>query len=146
MAFDFARGKTIARDWSCGARHGTFVPETFWGPSQMEAKAAEFMSKPKGPFGLGGKPTKEEALKMVADFMRANKIGPSTTNAGIGAFVGSVLFPEKEQKKMLEKVDDLRFDVRNAKSVIGAGIFALSGALAFVAISKIYRANKAGGR
>lgn len=138
MAFDIIRGKTTARDWSCGA----FTAETFWGPAKMEAKAAEFMSKPKGPFGLGGKPTKEEATKMVAEFMKANKIGISKTDSG----VGSVLFPAKEQKKMMDKIDDLRFDIRGARSVVGAGVFALSGALAFVAISKIYKASKLEGR
>ncbi len=146
MAFDIVRGKKIARDWSCGASRHNFVAETFWGPDKMEAKILEFMSKPKGPFGLGGKPTREEAVKMVADFMKANKIGPSSTASGVGAEVGSVLFPEKDQKRMFDKVDDLRFDVRNAKNVVGAGIFALSGALAFIAISKIYKVQKSGGR
>ena len=54
---------------------------------------------------------------------------------------GSIVWPEKEQKKLFDKIDDVRYDVRNAKGVIGTGIFALAAGLTFIGLSSIYRAS-----
>jgi len=56
-----------------------------------------------------------------------------------GSSMGSFLFPVKEQRSLMAKLDDLRYDIRGARSVIGAGIFALSGALAALAVASVYR-------
>lgn len=53
---------------------------------------------------------------------------------------GSIVWPEKEQKKLFDKIDDVRYDVRNAKGVIGTGIFALAAGLAFIGLSSMYKA------
>lgn len=58
------------------------------------------------------------------------------------ATVGSLLMPEKQQKAFFWKIDDVRYDLRSARGVIGAGLFALAGALAFVGISSVYRTGK----
>jgi hypothetical protein len=56
--------------------------------------------------------------------------------------MGSVLLPAKQQRALFEKIDDVRYDVRGAKRVVGAALFALSGALAFLGIASIYRTAK----
>lgn len=53
--------------------------------------------------------------------------------------VGSLLLPAAQQKVLLNKIDDVRFDIRSAKNIVGAAIFALSGAIGFMAIAKIYK-------
>lgn len=63
---------------------------------------------------------------------------PSTRDWSIGSF----LLPDKQQKALFNKIDDVRYDVRKAKGLIGAGVFALAGALAFVGISSVYRTRK----
>lgn len=55
---------------------------------------------------------------------------------------GSIVLPDKERKELLNKIDDVRYDVRAAKNTIGAGVFALSGALAFLAFAGVYKASK----
>ena len=61
---------------------------------------------------------------------------------GIGAEVGSILLPKKEQSKIFDKIDDLRYDIRGTRDVIGAGLFALAGAGAILAFGKIYKAAR----
>lgn len=145
MAFNILNGRQTKRDWSCGASdlprfiHG-IAPETYWGPPEMESKLASIMSQPKHMFGE--KPTREEALPLLASYMKQNKIGPKDVTAGIGAEVGSILLPVKEQGKIFDKIDDLRYDMRSTRDVIGAGMFALAGALAVVGFGKIYKAAR----
>lgn len=142
MAFDLLSGKQTSRDWSCGASDlpnsiPGLIPETFWGPDQMESKLASIMSQPKSMFG--SKPTREEAIPMLASFMKSRKIGPKDVAAGIGAEVGSIILPVKEQTRIFEKIDDLRYDIRGTRDVIGAGMFALAGAVAVLGFGKIYK-------
>lgn len=142
MAYNLLTGKQGKRDWSCGASDlpsfiPGLVPDTYWNPNQMEAKLAAFMSKPRSLFGP--KPTREEAIPMLANYMKSNKIGPMDATAGIGAEVGSILLPAKEQDKIFNKVDDLRYDIRSTRDIIGAGMFALAGATAALAFGKIYK-------
>jgi hypothetical protein len=47
--------------------------------------------------------------------------------------------PAKQQKALFAKIDDVRYDVRRAKSLISASVFALSGALSLIALASIYR-------
>jgi len=143
MAYDVFSGQETNRDWSLGedlpvSARG-YAPMTYWDRSQMEAKVAEIMSKRGGLFGIGPKPSRQEAIVELVKHMKANKIGPRDMTSGIGAEVGSLLLPVKEQKALHNKIDDVRYDIRGAKSVIGAGFFALSGALAMLGIASIYR-------
>jgi hypothetical protein len=56
--------------------------------------------------------------------------------------VGSFLFPEKEQKALFAKIDDVRYDVRRASSLTGAAVTALAGAVALVGIAGMWHAAK----
>ena len=57
---------------------------------------------------------------------------------------GSILLPEKQELSLLNKVDDIRYDVRRAQSNVSGAIYALSGALAAVALTSIYRQSNRG--
>ena len=52
---------------------------------------------------------------------------------------GSILLPEKQQKALLAKVDDVRYDIRRAGAKISAGTLALAAALGFLGMASIYR-------
>lgn len=145
MSYDIIKGEQDDSDWSCGASDlpasaKGYVPETFWRPEHMERKLSEIMSKGGAPFGLGKKPSREEALKELASYMRAKKIGPMDASAGIGAEVGSILFP----RALSDKIDDIRYDVRNTGGAVAKGVFALAGALAFLGFAKVYKAASRG--
>jgi hypothetical protein len=60
--------------------------------------------------------------------------------------MGSFIFPVKEQRSLMAKLDDLRYDIRGMKSTIGGALFALSGALGALAIASVYRTAKKDGR
>lgn len=144
MAYDVLKKRQVPRDWSCGAddlpsKAKGYIPETWWTEAQMEAWVSSAMSKSRGFFG-GGKPDRGQAIKMLAEHMKDKKIGPQSVSAGIGAAVGSVLLPDKQEERLRNKIDDVRYDIRNAKNVIGAGVFALAGAFAFLGFAKVYKA------
>lgn len=143
MSYDLLTGKSSPRDWSCGAsdlpsKAKGYAPERWWGPSQMEDKLKDLMSKSKGLFGFGGKPSRSEAVDMLVDYMKSNKIGPRDVSSG----VGSILLPAKEQARLMSKLDDVRYDIRGARDTVGAGVFALAGAVAALAFAKIYKAAR----
>jgi hypothetical protein len=52
---------------------------------------------------------------------------------------GSIALPQSQEKRLLAKVDDVRYDVRRAGKLAGAGLLALSAAVGLVAVSGIYR-------
>lgn len=52
---------------------------------------------------------------------------------------GSLLLPTKQQKEFFAKIDDVRYDVRRAKTLISGAVFALSGALGLLALASIFR-------
>ena len=52
---------------------------------------------------------------------------------------GSVVLPAKQERRLLDKVDDVRYDVRRAGSRAQAGLYALAAAVGLVAVSGIYR-------
>ena len=54
---------------------------------------------------------------------------------------GSLLLPEKQQKTILNKIDDVRFDIRRTGGIIKIGLLSLSAAIALVAISNLRRAS-----
>lgn len=148
MAYDIVKKKQVKRDWCCGIGDddvGTdlphsakgYIPETFWGMADMEAKVSEFMATKRGPFGLYGKPTRAEAVKMLTDHMRDNKIGPKDVTG-----VGSVVFSSKEQDKLYNKIDDVRYDIRKAGAFAGAGIAAIAGSVAVLGLAEMFRVIK----
>ncbi len=52
---------------------------------------------------------------------------------------GSLVLPAKQQKQIFEKLDDVRYDVRQAGKRASIGMLVLSGALGLVAISIFHR-------
>lgn len=52
---------------------------------------------------------------------------------------GSVLLPEKQQRALFDKVDDVRRDVRHAGSAVRGGLVSLAIAVAAVAAASAYR-------
>ena len=57
--------------------------------------------------------------------------------------VGSFLFPAKEQQGLLNKIDDVRYDVRKTGGIVGAGLAALAGAVALLGIGHLWSAARA---
>lgn len=52
---------------------------------------------------------------------------------------GSILLPAKQQKALLAKVDDVRYDIRRAGAKISVGTLALAASLGFLGLASIYR-------
>ena len=78
---------------------------------------------------------------MAYDILKGKQTGRDWS-CGI-AEVGSFLTPTS----ILNKIDDVRYDLRNVGGNVATGIIALAGAFAFLSFAKIYKAAKgAGGR
>ena len=52
---------------------------------------------------------------------------------------GSMLLPAKQQRALLNKVDDVRYDVRQSGKLIQIGLLSLSAAIGLVAVTNLYR-------
>jgi hypothetical protein len=52
---------------------------------------------------------------------------------------GSILLPAKQQRVLLAKVDDVRYDIRRAGAKISVGALALAASLGFLGLASIYR-------
>ena len=52
---------------------------------------------------------------------------------------GSLLLPAKQQKVLLAKVDDVRYDIRRAGAKVSVGTLALAASLGFLGLASIYR-------
>lgn len=55
---------------------------------------------------------------------------------------GSIVLPQSQEKRLLDKVDDVRRDVRLAGSRALVGLGLLSAAVGLVAVSSIYRTSQ----
>jgi hypothetical protein len=132
MAYDILRGLT-GRDWSKEAlpRGATgYVPNRWWTETEAEAEVQRNMREG-GLFGT--RLPRKEAEEAALASMKARKIGITSSS-------GSLLLPTKQQREFFAKIDDVRYDVRRAKTLVSGAVFALSGALALLAISQIFRA------
>ena len=134
MAYDLIRGMT-SRDWSTGSlpKGATgYVPQKWWTESEAEADVQKNM-KSGGLFG--SKLSRQDAEESTLTYMKAHKIGITSSS-------GSLLLPTKQQKEFFAKIDDVRYDVRRAKTLISGAVFALSGALGLLALASIFRTVK----
>ena len=52
---------------------------------------------------------------------------------------GSILLPVKQQRILLAKIDDVRYDVRRAGAKISVGALTLAASLGFLGLASIYR-------
>jgi hypothetical protein len=134
MARDILLGDT-SRDFSLGSlptgAQG-YVPRKWW--SEAEANA-EVRRHEKGSGLLHPPLPREAAERVVLDYMRANKIGVASSS-------GSVLFPAAQQRALFTKLDDVRYDLRQAGRNVGATVLVLSAALGAVAVASVYRTSK----
>jgi hypothetical protein len=134
VARDLLLGES-ARSWSRGSLPTTargYVPRKWWTEAEAEAEVQK-LEKSGGLFG--GRLTRAEAEKKVLADMRARKIGITTS-------AGSVLLPDRQQKAIFAKVDDVRFDVRRVGKNVGTAVLVLSAALGAVAVASVYRTSK----
>lgn len=56
---------------------------------------------------------------------------------------GSVLLPASQEKRLFNKIDDVRYDMRRVGNKVAMGVFALSAAFGLLALSGIYRTSQA---
>ena len=54
---------------------------------------------------------------------------------------GSMLLPEKQQKALFNKIDDVRYDVRRSSNLLKIGMLSLSAAIGLVAVSNLYKTS-----
>ena len=149
MAYDLLRGQTN-KNWgrsvtSCGTMGSLpagalgYAPTSWWTPEQAEAKVLEFM-KTGGTFGLSL--PREAAERKTLAWLRSQNIGiGSATQGSSTGTVGSLLMSEKEQKRILNKIDDVRYDMRLVSRRVGIGLGCLAGALAVLGTASIYRTS-----
>ncbi len=133
MARDLLLGDT-GRTWSRGslpAGAQGYVPKKWWSEAEAEAEVQRHM---KGSGILHPGLPRADAERTVLDYMKANKIAVMTSS-------GSLLFPEKQQKEIFRKLDDVRYDVRSVGSNIRTATLVLSAALGALAVASVYRTS-----
>lgn len=52
-----------------------------------------------------------------------------------------MLLPEKQQKALFNKIDDVRYDVRRSSNLLKIGMLSLSAAIGLVAVSNLYKTS-----
>lgn len=60
-------------------------------------------------------------------------------NRAENATVGSIVLPEKQEKRLLNKIDDVRYDIRKTGNIVKIGLLSLSAALGLLAVSGMYK-------
>jgi hypothetical protein len=60
--------------------------------------------------------------------------------------LGSLLIPAKQERALLQKIDDVRYDVRNVGGKVSGSVLALAGALGLLGMASIYHTAKNGDR
>ena len=107
-----------------------YAPTSWWTAAQAEAKVREF-EQSGGLFGT--KLPREYAERRALEFLRKRQIGIMSGS------IGSWLLSDKEQERLLKKVDDVRYDIRLASRRAGIGMGLLAGALGLLGIASIYK-------
>jgi hypothetical protein len=125
---------TSSRDWSRGSLPAAaqgYVPRKWWTEAEAEAEVQRHV---KGSGILHPPLPRELAEKTVLDYMKANKIGVTSTS-------GSILIPSKQQREFFAKIDDVRYDLRQTGRNVGTTVLVLSAALGAVAVASVYRTS-----
>ena len=110
-----------------------YVPERWWTAKQVEEKTKDF-EKSGGLFGT--KLPREFAEKKTLEFLRAQNIGI------MSGTMGSWILSDKDQKRILNKIDDVRFDLRLASSRVSMAGGLLAGALGLLGVASLYRTSQ----
>lgn len=133
MAYDLILGQT-ARDFSIGSlpKGATgYVPKKWWTETEAEAEVQKHV---KGGGFLHPPLPRDQAEKIVLDYMRAQRIGITSSS-------GSLLIPDKQQRAFFTKIDDMRYDLRRTGSHIGTAVLVLSASLGAIALASVYRTS-----
>lgn len=78
---------------------------------------------------------------MAFDVVRRREV-KGDWSCNIGDDVGSFIFPAKEQAVLYNKIDDVRYDMRKAGALVGAGMAAMAGAVAVLGLAQIWNAAR----
>ena len=143
MAYDLLKGATSG-NWSRSTSLGSTLPIEAKGYapehwiSEAEAEAmVQSNQKHGGTFGLSL--PREEAERKTLAYLRANLTGIKSS-AG-GSRMGSWLLPEKQQKALLNKIDDVRFDLRAVGRHMGIAGGMIAASLGLLGLASIYRTS-----
>lgn len=55
---------------------------------------------------------------------------------------GSIVLPEKQQKQIFNKIDDVRYDIRRSGDIAKIGFLGLSASIGLLAVASIFRTVK----
>jgi hypothetical protein len=143
MAYDLLHGHTSG-DWTLPSSvvgelpkgAAGYAPEHWWTAKQAEDKVTELM-KSGGLFGT--KLPREVAERKTLELLRKNSIGIMSGS------MGSWLLSAKEQQRIFNKIDDVRYDLRLTGRRVGIALGCLAGALGVLGIASIYRTSTATG-
>lgn len=61
--------------------------------------------------------------------------GPTERNFAMG----SIFLPQKQQREIMAKIDDVRYDVRKASARVSVGMLSLAAALGVLGFASVYR-------
>ncbi len=56
--------------------------------------------------------------------------------------VGSLILPAKQERRLLDKVDDVRYDARRAAKRVQVGLLALSASVGLVTVASMLRERR----
>jgi hypothetical protein len=112
-----------------------YAPASWWTAEQAEGKVQEFMARG-GLFAT--KLPRESAERKTLEFLRSQRIGI------MSGTMGSWLLSDKEQKRLLGKIDDVRYDLRLVSRRAAIGMGCVAGALGLLGIASIYRTGSSG--
>lgn len=68
--------------------------------------------------------------------------GKTRANWSRSSSMGSVILSSKEQVRLLEKVDDVRYDVRKASGRVAISVMCLAASIGMFSIASIYRTSR----
>ena len=114
-----------------------YAPTSWWSAKQAEDLVASLMARG----GLFGSKLPREAAERAA-LRQMRKMGVGITSGTVGNTLGSWLLPEKEQVRLLNKIDDVRFDIRLASRRAGVGLGLLAASLGVLGIASLYRTSR----
>ena len=141
MAYDLLKGATSG-DWARSSTTGAlpkeaagYAPESWISAAEAEAKVQAFM-KNGGTFGTAL--PRESAERKTLAYLRAERVGI------MSGTIGSWLLPEKQQKAILNKIDDVRYDLRAVGRHVGLGAGLLAASLGLLGIASIFRTSTLG--
>lgn len=112
-----------------------YAPTSWWTAAKAEAQVQELMRRG-GLFGT--RLPRDVAERQTLALMRKNGVGI------MSGTVGSWLLNDEEQLRLLNKVDDVRFDIRLAGRRASIGLGLLAASLGVLGVASIVRNTRRG--